>query len=118
MGMTRKNLDQPDETRTFGRGQLQIATVGKSAVGRATFEPGWRWSENVKPIAKTESCQVHHTGYVLSGRMTIRMDDGTTTEIGPGDAMDCPPGHDAWVNGDEACVIVEIGPGTNYAKPA
>jgi hypothetical protein len=118
MGMTRKNLDQPDETRPFGRGKLELASLGNVICGRATFEPGWRWSENVKPIARTESCQVHHTGYVISGRMKIVMDDGSATEIGPGDAMDCPPGHDAWVVGDEACVIVEIGPASNYAKPA
>lgn len=118
MGMTRKSLEQPDETRAFGKGKLQIVSLGKLACGRATFEPGWKWSENVKPIAKTDSCQVHHVGYVISGHMKIKMDDGSMTDVGPGDAMDCPPGHDAWVVGNEACVIVEIGEATNYAKPA
>ena len=107
MGMMRKNLGQPEETRPFSKGKMELVTLGDVVCGRATFEPGWKWSNDVKPIAKTDSCQVHHTGYVLSGRMHIRMDDGTTAEVGPGDAMVCPPGHDAWVLGDEPCVTID-----------
>jgi len=119
MSLMSKNLDQPDETRPFGMGKLEIVNLENVVCGRATFEPGWKWSEHVKPIAKTDSCQVAHAGYVLSGRMKIVMDDGTSAEIGPGDAMVCPPGHDAWVLGDEPCVIVDFSTsGTGYAKPA
>src|SRR5438067_9609103 len=96
------NFDKPDETRQFaGHGKVDIVKLGGGVVGKGVFEPGWRWSQDVKPIAKTESCQVHHLGYVISGRMRIRMDDGTETEVGSGDVMDIEPGHDAWVVGNE-----------------
>src|SRR5687768_13914766 len=93
-----KSLDRPDETRTMqqGKGKVEIVTLGGVTVGRGTFEPGWRWSEHVKPIAGTDSCQAAHTGYVLSGRMHMIMDDGTEGEAGPGDAFVAAPGHDAW----------------------
>ncbi len=84
----------------------------------ATFEPGWRWSESIAPIAGTESCTVHHNGYVVSGRMQVRMDDGGESEVGPGDVFVIPPGHDAWVVGDEQCVVYDFA-GTmakEYAK--
>jgi hypothetical protein len=112
-----KNFDSPDETRSFeGRGQAEILNIGGQVVGRATFEPGWKWSENVKPIAQTDSCQVSHLGYILSGRMQVRMDDGSETEVGPGDVMAIPPGHDAEVVGDEACVTLDFGEFGEYAK--
>ena len=116
--LVRKSLNQPEETRPFeaGSGQLQLVNVAEGAVGRATFNPGWRWSQHVKPIAGTESCQAAHMGYVISGRMTIQMDDGTKDDFGPGDVMVCPPGHDAWVVGDEACVVVDWTGMANYAK--
>jgi quercetin dioxygenase-like cupin family protein len=81
-----------------------------------TFEPGWRWSEHVKPIAKTDSCQATHLMYCISGRMHVRMDDGTEQEIGPGDLAAIPSGHDAWIVGDEPCVAVDWGGSANYAK--
>jgi hypothetical protein len=106
-----------DETREFPKGKLEIATVGSTMVGRATFQPGWRWSESVKPIAGTDSCQVSHQGYVISGRMAIKLDDGTEFEMGAGDAYDIPAGHDGWVVGDEAFVGVDFSPAmTEYAK--
>ena len=112
-----KNFDSPDERRLFeGKGHGDIITLGGHAVGRGTFEPGWRWSVNVKPIAGTDSCQVSHLGYVLSGRMRLTMDDGSTADIGPGDAFAIPPGHDAEVTGDEACVMVDFGEFGEYAK--
>ena len=116
--MIRKSLNQPEETRPFedGMGRLELVDVEAGAVGRATFEPGWKWSKHVKPIAKTESCQFAHLGYVLSGRMKIVMDDGDENEFGAGDVMVIPPGHDAWTVGDEACVVIDWQGMDDYAK--
>jgi hypothetical protein len=115
MGVTNKGLGSPDETRTFDHGQVQLVKVGESTIGRYTFEPGWRWSESVKPIAKTDSCQVHHIGYVLSGRLHVVTDDGGEAEIGSGEAYDIQPGHDGWVVGDEAVTSVEFTGAERYA---
>ena len=117
-GLEAKSFDRPDETRQFaGKGQAEVINVGGMAIARATFEPGWRWSQNVKPLAGTESCQAPHAGYILSGRMHIKMDDGTEGEAGPGDVFVAAPGHDAWVVGDEPCVAVDFGAGVGqYAK--
>jgi hypothetical protein len=116
-GVQVKSFDSPDETRPFeGKGHADVVELGGKAVGRAVFEPGWRWSENVKPIAKTDSCQAHHLGYCLSGRMRVFMGDGSEAEIGPGDAFEIPPGHDAEVIGDEPCVNVDFGGFGDYAK--
>lgn len=111
-----KNVNSPDETRPFGKGKVNLVDLGTGPVGLATFEPGWRWSEHVKPIAGTDSCQAAHVGYVISGRMRIVMDDGTTLDTGPGDVMVCPPGHDAWTLGDEPCVVVDWAGMAEYAK--
>jgi uncharacterized cupin superfamily protein len=112
-----KSFDSPDETRPFeGKGQAEVVNVAGQNVGRGTFEPGWRWSENVKPIAGTDSCKVSHLCYCLSGRMRIDMDDGSEGEIGPGDVVAIPPGHDAEVVGEEACVLVDFGEFGDYAK--
>jgi len=113
----RKSLSKPDETRNFPKGKLEVVTVGGHSMGRATFQPGWKWSECVKPIAQTESCQAPHMGYVIAGRMMTVMDDGTKIEFGPGDAMSLPPGHDAWILGDEECIVVDFVGFENYAKP-
>jgi mannose-6-phosphate isomerase-like protein (cupin superfamily) len=83
---------------------------------RGTYEPGWKWSENVKPIAKTDSCEATHLGYIVSGRMKVMMDDGSEAECGPGDVAAISPGHDAEVIGDEACVMVDFGEVSDYAK--
>lgn len=116
-GLERKNFDSPDEVRPFeGNGQAAVVEVGGQTVGKATFEPGWKWSENVKPIAGTDSCQVSHLGYVVSGRMKVFMDDGGEDEVGPGDVMAIPPGHDAETVGDEACVVLDFGEFGDYAK--
>lgn len=104
-----KSLEQPEETRpTAGKGRIELVTLGQTTVGRATFEPGWRWSEHVKPLAGTELCEVTHTGYVVSGRELVRMADGTEVELKPGDAFVIGPGHDAWVMGQEPCVTVDF----------
>ena len=112
-----KSFESPDEVRPFeGKGQAKVVNVAGQVVGRGTFEPGWKWSENVKPIAGTDSCQVSHLGYVLSGRMRVYMDDGSEGEVGPGDVMAIAPGHDAEVVGDEPCVSLDFGEFGEYAK--
>ncbi|AUG75088.1 cupin [Kitasatospora sp. MMS16-BH015] len=117
-GLVRKSLDAPEETRPFedGKGRLDLVGLDSGGVGRATFEPGWQWSKHVKPLAGTDSCQASHAGYVLSGRMHIVMDDGQAEDFGPGDFMACPPGHDAWVLGDEPCVVIDWQGYVDYAK--
>lgn len=102
------SLDTAGEKRSFDHGQLDIVTLGDAVIGRAIFNPGWRWSIDVRPTAGTDSCQVAHAGVVLSGRFHVRMDDGTEADLGPGDAHVVPPGHDAWVIGDEQCVMIDI----------
>ncbi len=107
----------PSESRPFaGKGHAEMHQLGDIAVMRAVFEPGWKWSEHVAPLAGTKSCQARHLGYVLSGRMHIEMDDGSEQDVGPGDFMRVAPGHDAWVVGDEACVVVDFGGTEEYAK--
>jgi quercetin dioxygenase-like cupin family protein len=117
-GLTRMSLDAPEETRAFedDMGKVELVNVDAGPVGRATFEPGWRWSEHVKPIAKTDSCEAAHLGYYVSGRMRVVMDDGQEVEFGPGDFAVIPPGHDAWVVGEEPCVIIDWQGFADYAK--
>ena len=107
---------KPDETRRFDKGRMDVANMGQTVIGRFTFEPGWKWSTSVKPMVKTESCQLHHTGYIISGRMRARMDDGTEMEFGPGEAVVVPPGHDAWVVGNEPCVGIDFTGAKTYAQ--
>ena len=116
--MEKKTLNSPDETRTFEKGKVELASFGGITFGRANFEPGWRWSESVKPIVKTEYCEAPHVSYHVSGRLRIRMADGTEQEFGPGDVGVVPPGHDAWVVGNEPVVVVDISGMKEYAKPA
>ncbi len=118
--LERKQLDNPDEIRSFkdSKGRAEIVTVGDVTLGRSIFEPGWVWSEHVKPVAGTDSCQAAHTGYVVQGKMVVKMEDGSEEEFGPGDAFYMPPGHDAWILGDERCVLIDVTGFGNYAKPA
>ncbi len=114
-----KNFDSPDETRPFeGKGKADVLQLAGQVIGRAVFEPGWRWSNNVKPIAGTESCQISHLGYCVSGRMKIYMDDGSETEVTAGTVVAIPPGHDAEVVGDETCVFLDFSGFESYAKGA
>jgi len=112
----RKSLDSPDETRPIQKGTVEVVELDGGRVMRTIFEPGWRWSECVKPIAGTESCETHHFGYCISGRMHVVMDTGEEMDVAPGDAVDIPPGHDAWVVGDEAYVGVDVTGGETYAR--
>jgi quercetin dioxygenase-like cupin family protein len=111
-----KSLDQPDETRPIDKGRVEVVELDVGTVMRTTFEPGWRWSECVKPVVGGDSCQVDHFGYCISGRLHVRMNDGEEVEVGPGDATRLPPGHDAWVVGDEPYVGVDFTGGPVYAK--
>jgi hypothetical protein len=116
--LVRKLTGSPDETRLFkdGKGKMEVFLLGDSTVGRGEFEPGWRWSDHVKPIAGTPSCQATHTGYVVEGRMVVKMDDGSQTEYGPGDFFFMPAGHDAWIVGDKRCVLLDFVGVAKYAK--
>ena len=115
--MVKKSLDAPEETRPMDKGRVEVVDLGGAKAMRVTFEPGWRWSECVKPIAGTDSCQVAHLLHVVSGRMVVRMDDGAEAEFGPGDVGSIPPGHDAWVVGEERVVCVDFQGGGTYARP-
>lgn len=110
-----KSLDQPDETRQAAdKGEVELVRLGEMTVARATFQPGWRWSEHVKPSAGTERCEVTHNGYVVSGRQVVRMADGSEAELGPGDAFVIGAGHDSWVVGEEPCVTVDFTGGETF----
>ncbi|MBB6612789.1 cupin domain-containing protein [Pontibacter sp. Tf4] len=111
-----KNFGSPDEVRNFPKGKLELIKVGGAIVGKATLEPGWRWSESVKPIAKTDSCEAAHFQYHIAGVLRVRMDDGTEFDCKPGDVSTLPPGHDAWVVGDEPAVIVDFQGMADYAR--
>jgi hypothetical protein len=115
--MEKRNLSQPDETRTFDKGKVELVTIGGVTFGRATFQPGWKWSTCVKPVMKTKTCEAPHLNYHISGRLHVLMDDGTEDEFGPGDVSRLPPGHDAWVVGDEPVVAIDITGMGEYAKP-
>jgi quercetin dioxygenase-like cupin family protein len=116
MILSARSFEDADETRPFERGQVAVVDLGGRPVSRMTFDPGWRWSRHVKPLVGTESCGIFHVGYLLSGRLAVRMDDGTEAVAGPGEVVTVPPGHDGWVVGDEACVMLDWG-GTDYALP-
>ena len=114
--MQKKSLSRPDDKRTFEKGRVELVTIGEVTFGRATFQPGWKWSKCVKPLVHTESCEASHLSYHISGRLHVRMDDGTEQEFGPGDVSFIPPGHDAWVVGPEPAVALDITGMRDYAK--
>ena len=111
-----KSLNLPEEVRKFDKGKVELVSVAGATIGRATFEPGWKWSTCVKPIANTNSCQAAHFGYQVSGTMTTRMDDGTEKTSKAGDVLNIPPGHDAWVVGNEPVVVLDFQGMVDYAK--
>jgi quercetin dioxygenase-like cupin family protein len=110
-----ERFDSPSETRIFEKGRFELIQVGGMTIGRATYEPGWKWSEHVGPTAGTGSCQVEHVGLVLSGQAAVRMDDGTERVMTPGDLFHVPPGHDSWVVGDEPYVSLHFLGAEEYA---
>ncbi|MBF0536831.1 MAG: cupin domain-containing protein [Nitrospirae bacterium] len=111
-----KSFDTPNEVRIFPKGKVELITVGGATIGRATFEPGWRWSTSVQPIVKTKSCEAPHFQYHISGTLMVVMDDGTKFECKAGDVSLLPIGHDAWVVGDEPAVVVDFQGMIDYAK--
>lgn len=111
-----RSFSTPDETRKFDRGKVDVVSVGGVTFGRTVFQPGWRWSTSVKPIAQTPSCESPHLNLHISGRLHVLMDDGREYEFGPGEISEIPPGHDAWVVGSEAVVVIDISGMENYAK--
>jgi hypothetical protein len=111
-----KSLNLPEEVRKFDKGKVELVSVAGATIGRATFEPGWKWSTCVKPIAGTNSCQAAHFGYQVSGTMTTRMNDGTEQTSKAGDVLNIPPGHDAWVVGNEPVVVLDFQGMVDYAK--
>ncbi len=115
--MRKRSFASADEVRRFDCGVLEVVTLGGVTFGRAILQPGWKWSTSVKPIAGTQSCEAPHLQYHVSGRLHVVMDDGSEDEFGPGDVSLLPPGHDAWVVGDEAVVVVDISGMVDYAKP-
>jgi hypothetical protein len=111
-----KTFETPDEVRTFEQGRLDLLRIGDSEIGRLTLEPGWRWSDHVKPIAGTDLCEAPHFQYHVAGTLHILMDDGTEIDAGPGDVTALPQGHDAWVIGNEPVVVVDWWGASNYAR--
>lgn len=115
-GVERRNFDSPDETRTPDKTTVELVKLGVGEVGRYTFQPGWRWSECIKPVVNTDSCQVEHVGYVVSGQLHVEHDDGSIEEAQAGDVYHIKPSHDAWVVGDDPFVSVEFQGAASYAK--
>jgi len=114
--LERKDFSEPDETRPFPLGRADLLRIGGAEIGRLTLEPGWRWSEHVKPIAGTDLCEAPHFQYHVSGVLRIRSADGTEFDAGPGEVTALPSGHDAWVVGDEPVVVVDWWGASNYAR--
>jgi class 3 adenylate cyclase len=116
--LQRKSISSPDETRPFPNGHVEIFDLDEIVVGRTVFEPGWRWSKDVKPIAGTPLCQYHHMGFVLKGVFHVEMEDGTSLEIGPNDVFEIPPNHDAWVVGDDPWITIDFAGMRSFARTA
>lgn len=112
----KKSLETPEEIRKFPLGKVELVTIGNVTFGKGTFHPGWKWSESVKPIVHTDSCLAPHTQFHISGRLRVKMDDGTEMEYGPGDVGVIPPGHDAWVVGNVPVVVIDFTGFTHYAE--
>lgn len=115
-GVDFRNFDSPDETRTPDKTTVELVNIAGGQIGRYTFQPGWRWSECIKPVVKTDTCQVEHIGYAASGTLHVEHEDGTTADVTAGDVYRIAPGHDAWVVGEEPAVFVEFQGAANYAK--
>lgn len=112
-----KSLSSPDEVRTPDKTRVEVVNLEGFSIGRFNLAPGWRWSECIKPVVKTDQCQVSHVGYAVSGSITVRMGDGTEKTVTAGDSYAIPPGHDAWVDGGQPFVGIEVLSADVYAKP-
>lgn len=115
MDLEIRRFEEPTRSRAFEKGTLDLLSIGGMTIGRASYEPGWRWSEHVGPTAGTELCEVEHLGVVLEGRAAVRMRDGTEFVMEPGDVFAVPPGHDSWVVGDERYVSLHLLGASDYA---
>jgi len=113
-----KSHDTPDELRSPNKTKVEVVRLKEFTLGRLPMEPGWKWSDCIKPVVKTDSCQVSHVGHCISGRIHIQMNDGSETTITPGTSYTIPPGHDAWVEGSEPFVCVEVLSAEQFARPA
>ncbi len=115
----KRSLDAPDEVRDLPKAKAEMITIGEHPFARVVMEPGWRWSESIKPIAQTDSCEFPHACYVLSGAFHVAMDDGRELDLVGGDVFVIGPGHDAWVVGDEPCVLYDLGTAddADFGKP-
>ena len=113
-----KSHDAPDELRSPSKTRVEVVRLENFTLGRFVLEPGWRWSECVKPVVHTESCQVSHVGYCVSGRLTVKLKDGTEKTISAGESYTIPPGHDAWNTGKDKFVCLEVLSADVFAKPA
>ena len=113
-----KSHESADEVRTPSKTRVEVVRLEGFTIGRLNMEPGWRWSECVKPVVGTETCQVSHVGYMVSGQLVVRLEDGTEQTISAGQSYTIPPGHDAWVVGDESAVGIEVLSAEQFAKPA
>lgn len=116
MDVILKRFEVPDETRIFEKGKFEIIQIGGLTIGRASYEPGWKWSEHVGKMMGTTSCQVEHVGMVISGSATAAMDDGRVIQMLPGDVFYIPPGHDSWVVGNEPYVSLHFMGAGDYAR--
>ena len=116
MQLRRKRFDKPDEIRTVEKARIELVELGEAVIGRTVFEPGWHWAEHVKQIVETASCEVHHTGYVVSGHLHVEMNDGAAIELTAGDVFEVPPGHDAWVIGDQPWISIDFAGRRLFAK--
>lgn len=111
-----KSFGKPDEVREFPKGKVELVNIGGAKIGKATFEPGWKWSESVQPLAKTKSCEAPHFQYHVAGIIKVKMDDGTILECKPGDVSFLPSGHDAWVVGNEPAIVIDFHGMVEYGK--
>jgi hypothetical protein len=115
-GVEINDFSAPDDVRRPERTTVEVVKIAGGEIGRYTFEPGWRWSEHIKPVVGTESCQTDHIGYLVSGKLGVKSDDGSTGEVTAGSVYRIAPGHDGWVVGEEPVVVVEFQGAANYAK--
>ena len=117
-GFMSKSHDQPDETRAPANAKVEVVNLDGTSIARLKLAPGWRWSTSIKPVVGGDSCRLNHAGHIVSGRLAVRLDDGSEYELKPGDSYHIPPGHDAWVVGDETVNALEFQSAAQFASTA